>query len=191
MRSFKLTMILCSMMLVLAPTPAHAWFELLDYLSGPGPFRGPKADFRIWCFRGDRTTGELIANAEKLFASAIAKSFTSDNASADWTQVVGQLEQINLSFPVQTVQEGDILAHIVQTASRCAAPFGSQHSRDAMHFQNRLDSTFSQTENLAATIGHQLFWIERKAHFSCVLCDDQSNRQRAFSPKPPFRCKSR
>jgi len=48
MRSFKLTLILCGLMLLVTPTKAHAWWELLDYLSGPGPFVGPRVDVR-WC----------------------------------------------------------------------------------------------------------------------------------------------
>jgi hypothetical protein len=48
MRSLKLTLILCALMLLLTPTRAHAWWEWLDYLSGPGPFVGPRVDFR-WC----------------------------------------------------------------------------------------------------------------------------------------------
>jgi hypothetical protein len=42
--------VLCVMALLLSPPRAHAWFAFLDYLSGPGPFYGPKFDARVWCF---------------------------------------------------------------------------------------------------------------------------------------------
>jgi len=32
------------------PTSAHAWFDWLEHLQGPGPFRGWQVEGRIWCF---------------------------------------------------------------------------------------------------------------------------------------------
>jgi hypothetical protein len=32
------------------PSPAHAWWEFLEQLSGPGPFRGPDIQFRLHCW---------------------------------------------------------------------------------------------------------------------------------------------
>src|SRR5687768_1451872 len=32
------------------PSPAHAWWEFLEQLSGPGPFRGPDIQFRVHCW---------------------------------------------------------------------------------------------------------------------------------------------
>ncbi len=73
MRSFKWTMVLCAAMLVLTPKPALAWFEFLDYLSGPGPFTGARVDFRVWCFRRTTATGQAIKEAHELFAKALDK----------------------------------------------------------------------------------------------------------------------
>ena len=39
MRTFKLPFTLCLALELITPKPAHAWFEFLDYLSGPGPFK--------------------------------------------------------------------------------------------------------------------------------------------------------
>ena len=97
MRSFKLTMVLCSLMLVLAPKPAHAWFELLDYLSGPGPFRGQKLDFRVWCSGPEIPLSKL----DKLVAAGVVKTFSVrdqgglDQAKSAWREVVTLLTGIN------------------------------------------------------------------------------------------------
>jgi hypothetical protein len=79
MRSFKLTLILCGLMLLVTPTKAQAWWELLDYLSGPGPFFGPRVDFR-WCPGAtdigadpadvDKKLGEAARNLRTLFGPA-------------------------------------------------------------------------------------------------------------------------
>jgi hypothetical protein len=50
MRWLKRSVLLCLAMVVLTPAPAHAWFEWLDYLSGPGRFYGAKVDVRAYCF---------------------------------------------------------------------------------------------------------------------------------------------
>ncbi len=50
MRWFPRTVVLCLLMVMLTPAPAHAWFAWLDHLSGPGRFYGVKVDVRAWCF---------------------------------------------------------------------------------------------------------------------------------------------
>ena len=44
MRVIKL-LSLCVLMSFVSVRPASAWFEFLDYLSGPGPFNGLEFDF--------------------------------------------------------------------------------------------------------------------------------------------------
>jgi hypothetical protein len=42
---------ICTALVLLArPTPADAWWEFLEALSGPGPFRGPDIQFRLRCW---------------------------------------------------------------------------------------------------------------------------------------------
>jgi hypothetical protein len=48
MRLIKL-LSLCVLMSLVSARPARAWFEWLDYLSGPGPFWGGRVDVRYWC----------------------------------------------------------------------------------------------------------------------------------------------
>lgn len=50
MRWLNRRVVLCLLIVVLAPAPAYAWFEWLDYLSGPGRWYGVKVDVRALCF---------------------------------------------------------------------------------------------------------------------------------------------
>jgi hypothetical protein len=50
MRWLKRSVLLCLFITVVTPAPAHAWFEWLDRLSGPGPWYGLKVDIRAVCF---------------------------------------------------------------------------------------------------------------------------------------------
>src|ERR1035437_5502918 len=59
--------------------------------------------------------------------------------------------KVNLPLRVQLVQNGDIFAHVVETAARRAASFRRQHAGDAVTLQDRLHGPFAQAENLAAT----------------------------------------
>src|SRR5450432_3313545 len=63
--------------------------------------------------------------------------------------------EVNFPSPLQPVQEGDIFAHIIETAARGAASLGSQHPRDVMALQDRLHGTFAQTEHLASAVRHE------------------------------------
>ena len=53
MRWLNRSLLLCLVILVVTPRPAHAWFEWLDRLSGPGRWLGAKIDVRAFCF-GER-----------------------------------------------------------------------------------------------------------------------------------------
>lgn len=122
MRSLKLTMVLCGLMVLLTPTRALAWWELLDYLSGPGPFFGPRVDFR-WCPAGgtdlgadpaavDRRLGEAAGNLRALFAPAAgagamlsaqdteARNRNLRSMGDSFTRVRDDLTKINDRFPV-------------------------------------------------------------------------------------------
>jgi hypothetical protein len=49
MRLLKVTLVLCVLLSVMTPVRAHAWFGVLDRLSGPGPFYGALYDVRVAC----------------------------------------------------------------------------------------------------------------------------------------------
>lgn len=67
------------------PTPAYAWWEKLEKLSGPGPFSGLAVDFRVACFgeiSPDATRAEA-ATREAIAATAAAK-LTKADESSEW-----------------------------------------------------------------------------------------------------------
>lgn len=97
MRWLERSVLLCLLMVVLTPAPAHAWFELLDYLSGPGRFYGQKLDFRVWC------SGRAVplSALTTMVQGAMTNSFSvRDEARAQaslglWKEVVDQLKQMD------------------------------------------------------------------------------------------------
>jgi hypothetical protein len=101
MRWFKRSVVLCALALVLTPARADAWFEWLDWLSGPGPWYGYKADLRVWCSgpRGD------WKGMRGLLDQAIADSLSTKpdirlSAAAKWEQVFANLKKSNLALPL-------------------------------------------------------------------------------------------
>lgn len=53
---------------------------------------------------------------------------------------------------VEPVQQDEILTHIADAASARAATLRSQHARDSVALQDRLNGTPAETEDLAATL---------------------------------------
>lgn len=89
MRWLERSVVLCLAMIVLTPSPAHAWFEWLDYLSGPGRWYGVKADARVYCF--GRTQ-------EQSFSALGAKLAQPDRTALQ--EVLGEIRKINQGLNV-------------------------------------------------------------------------------------------
>jgi hypothetical protein len=87
-----------------------------------------------------------------------------------------RLNRIKVDLAFQSVQERDILAHIVQAAARGAPAFGSQHARNAVPFEDSLHGSFAKAENLPATFGEQFFRIDGKPQLPGVFRHYQRNR---------------
>jgi hypothetical protein len=49
MRTLKAVVGLVVLFVLIGASPAHAWWDWLDDLSGPGPFNGVQLDFRVLC----------------------------------------------------------------------------------------------------------------------------------------------
>src|SRR6267378_5178627 len=96
MRSFNSRMVLCSLMVLLTARPAHAWWEFLDYLSGPGPFYGQDYGLRVWC-HGRKVP---LHDLDSLVATTVIKTYlatdikSANEAIQAWTDVVTRLEEI-------------------------------------------------------------------------------------------------
>ena len=50
MRRVRAALILGVLFQLMLPAPAHAWFDWLDELSGPGKFKGWHLEARLVCF---------------------------------------------------------------------------------------------------------------------------------------------
>ena len=95
MRSLRLTFVLCLLMVLLVPRPAHAWFEWLDTLSGPGPFLGAIFDFRVKCWGKSVGFDQLdqdISNA--MFATTSVIAVNPRNLKADNSENKRQLDAL-------------------------------------------------------------------------------------------------
>src|SRR5262249_50579284 len=65
MRRVTMIAACCVLVQLLTPTPAHAWWDWLDQLSGPGPFMGWDVRYRLACIQ-DPSVDAAHANDKKL-----------------------------------------------------------------------------------------------------------------------------
>lgn len=105
MRWFKRTVVLCALALVLTPARADAWFEWLDYLSGPGRWYGYKMDLRVWCSGAEGKWKGL----RELLDKAIVNSLSRDarirlEGAARWEEVFERLKSSNQALPMTDPQ---------------------------------------------------------------------------------------
>ena len=69
MRRLSGILVLSVLLPLLDPVPAHAWWEYIEQLSGPGPFKGWSLDIRFACFIDP--DGDGVLPAEPHAASAL------------------------------------------------------------------------------------------------------------------------
>ena len=91
MRWFKRSVVLCLLALVLTPARADAWFEWLDYLSGPGPWYGYKMDLRLWCSGAPAPWKGLRESLDKAVAATLKLQNIPRSATAVDQNVLDQL----------------------------------------------------------------------------------------------------
>ena len=72
MRWLKRSVLLCLLIVVVTPAPAHAWFEWLDRLSGPGYWWGGKVDVRALCF-GPKIPADSSGSTFEEFSENVAR----------------------------------------------------------------------------------------------------------------------
>ena len=61
MRRVIVTALCAASFLFMVPRPAHAWFDWIDQLSGPGPFAGVDFQWRLACVQDDQV---LVADRQ-------------------------------------------------------------------------------------------------------------------------------
>ena len=91
MRWLERSLVLCLGMIVLTPSPAHAWFEWLDYLSGPGRWYGLKADVRVLCFGRELPLTAVKQRLENLKPNAQSTRMVGD----ELLQIIEEIRRIN------------------------------------------------------------------------------------------------
>lgn len=104
MRTFKTTLFLLVVCLLIAPTPAQAWWGWLEELSGPGKFSGPQFEFRLVCF-GEESEAKRLIDAFKRVRRLTSKI---DGGTADavkaaeeaWRDLIAELNATRLTLPV-------------------------------------------------------------------------------------------
>lgn len=74
----KRTVLLVTLLMVLVPSPAFAWFGWLDALSGPGPWFGALFEFRLKCFGpiADKSTLQALTAVANGLASSTPNART-------------------------------------------------------------------------------------------------------------------
>ena len=89
--------------------------------------------------------------------------------------------QVLKTGALKLVEEGDVVAHVAETAATGASAFGGKNTADAVALEHRLNGTLTKTEHLAAARGDERTRIERQAKLAGVLGDDESDRERSFA----------
>jgi hypothetical protein len=112
MRRLRFTLILCVLVQCFTPAPAHAWFwEYLEELSGPGPFRGPAFEWRLVCFSEpdpSRANVEETTDENRLAAARVVQFF---GPGCFFKQVPLQNQRrasINLKFGMLSAKENHL-----------------------------------------------------------------------------------
>jgi hypothetical protein len=146
------SVVLCVLILTLTPAPAQAWFELLDYLSGPGRWYGLKADFRIWC-SGQEAPWKGLRD---LVDNTVLETLKRRDVSADWTKIRGKLVDSNEVLPLFNKQ--DYLATLDKRMQIALSPtresvFDPEAFLRLREFVHAQIDTFERTSASIATIG--------------------------------------
>lgn len=117
MRWLERSVLLCLAMVVLTPAPAHAWFEWLDYLSGPGRFYGVKADVRVYCF-GKKQPESFSALRTRLLE--LQKTPQEPRAATELLDIQKKIREINVGLNV--VDLGKLAAQEERVRAAAAQP---------------------------------------------------------------------
>lgn len=113
MRLIKL-LSLCVLMTLVSARPASAWFEWLDYLSGPGRFWGVRVDVRYWCSGQKSPTGDVkekletaVRNTERILIAPGPAPRTLP--LQDWMTLAETIELLNTNLRVLDSKATDLL----------------------------------------------------------------------------------
>jgi hypothetical protein len=183
MRWFKRTVVLWALALVLTPARAEAWFEWLDYLSGPGRWYGFKMDVRVWCsgpkgdWKGLRgLLDQAIADTLKLKNRQIPQTVASQ-----WTDVLDRLEKSHRALPITDTAKFDSEIGRLRTAVQFKPAAGESDQAviaplDVLKIGEDLHRVLDVFERGAASIASTGIFVS--------LC--KNDRTRAFAVEVGF-----
>lgn len=120
MRTFRAVVGLVVLFVLMRPSPAHAWWDWLDQLSGPGKFSGPQFQFRLACFGGESAAKQVVDDLKRAseFADKLRDGTPSrgdfDISAQAWRNFEADLKPINRSFPVLTEEDLTNVANAVK-----------------------------------------------------------------------------
>lgn len=174
MRWLNRSLLLCMFIVVVTPAPAHAWFEWLDRLSGPGWWLGGKVDVRLACF-GDAvpTMSKTESPSQMIERLRLRSTETIDLFRAN----VGKLQELNRKLKVVDPNEFVEMEKLFTTFGAAARP-------TTLRFDPQAPNQDPETEFVNRYVA-----IEQSMHTAArlmaapgiliTLCPD--NRLRAFA----------
>ena len=98
MRGLNRSVLLCLVIMIVTPAPAHAWFEWLDRLSGPGRWLGAKIDVRAFCFGERKPVQQLKARIDEatknIYSLNVRDTIAVETSRKEWESIVKELERV-------------------------------------------------------------------------------------------------
>jgi hypothetical protein len=180
MRWFNRSLVLCLLIVVLAPAPAYAWFEWLDYLSGPGPFKGVKVDVRVLCLGKAtpyrRLREQLDTGFRKaLYALPARNSVEIKEASAAWTAVFEGLKDNDEGLGLFAPDELETLANAM--SGLFSIVFSTEQKADTLNaradqlksFRDQIETKLNRHERSAVSIASSGIFVS--------LCSAEKRRK--------------
>jgi hypothetical protein len=180
MRWFKRSVVLCVLALVLTPARADAWFEWLDYLSGPGPWYGYKLDLRVWCSGPKGPWKGLRDSVDEAIVASLSKdAATRISARAKWSTTFAKLIEANQALPMTDPQrladEIETLKGVLRLNNPATAEFDPA-PRDVLKIGEDFHRALDKIERGAASIASTGIFLS--------LC--KNDRTRAFAVEVGF-----
>jgi hypothetical protein len=129
MRTLKSVVGLVVLFVLIAAPPAHAWWDWLDDLSGPGKFHGWQFQVRAVCFGGESAPKRILDDLKRargLIDKLVASSSESPEqlrsdlsaAAQAWRDLAVDLNATTLTFPVLSDDERTKAAAGAQSVQR-------------------------------------------------------------------------
>jgi hypothetical protein len=171
MRRVYAALICCAVVQLIVPRPAHAWWEYVEQLSGPGPFMGFDFDSRLACFAGAANsnfrTAAVNAIVEAQMASELSRAaLTSPDRSPE---IRVELAEAAETAWKRARENWEIVAGPLRYAGTAmkeqAKRLERSADKNAMNIQAAADTYEASARALAANVVSD---VEDKVRFASV-----------------------